>query len=63
VFGGMPRSGSLLLYDILEESPSKDDSSSSEGESSGSPLLRECERMISVTTIMTTPLSEETLTF
>jgi hypothetical protein len=37
---GMTHSGSPLLPTILEESPSKDDSVSSEDETSGSPLLR-----------------------
>jgi hypothetical protein len=63
VFEGMSRNESMSLHAILEESPNDDDSSSSEGESSGSPLLRVCNTMIPVTAIMTTPPSEETPMF
>jgi hypothetical protein len=44
---------------ILEESHSEDNSVSSEGESSGSPLLRACNTMMPITSITTTPLPEE----
>jgi hypothetical protein len=46
---GMTRSGSQSLHAIFEGSPSEDDSASSEGESSGSPLLRACNTMITTT--------------
>jgi hypothetical protein len=51
------------LHAILEESPSKDDSVSSEGESSSSSLLRACHMMTLATPIIATPLSKETLPF
>jgi hypothetical protein len=58
---GMTHSGSLSLHAILKELPSEDDSASSEGESSGFPLLRACNIVISVIPIATTPPPEETL--
>jgi hypothetical protein len=51
------------LHAILEESPSEDDSASSEGESSGSPLLRVCNTMIPITPLTTTLPTEETPMF
>jgi hypothetical protein len=48
---------------IPEESPSENDLVLSEGESSGSPLLRARNTMIPVTPIMTTTQPEETPTF
>jgi hypothetical protein len=50
----MAYSGSPSLHAILEESPSDDDSVSSEGESSGSPLPRACNVVISAVPIVTT---------
>jgi hypothetical protein len=52
-----------LLHAILEESPCEDDSLSSEGESTGSPLPRACNTLMSATPIMTTPPLEEILVF
>jgi hypothetical protein len=49
---GMAHSGSPSLHAILEESPS-------EGQSSGSPLLRACNAVISTIPITITPLLEE----
>jgi hypothetical protein len=61
----MTRSGSASLYAILEESPSEDDSVSSEGEGegSGSPLLRACSAVVSATPVTPTPPLEETPMF
>jgi hypothetical protein len=47
-FGGMARSESPSLLTILEESASMGDSTSSEGESNSSPLLRACITVIPV---------------
>jgi hypothetical protein len=47
-FRGMTHSESPLLHAILEESPSEDDMTSSEGESFGSPLLRVCSTVIPI---------------
>jgi hypothetical protein len=63
VFKGMTYSGSPSLHAILEESPSEDNLSSSEGESSGSPLLRLCNMMMQISPITTTPPPVETLMF
>jgi hypothetical protein len=60
VIGGMARSGSPSLHAILEESPSGDNSASSEGESSGFPIPMACNVVTSATPITTTPLPEET---
>jgi hypothetical protein len=49
-----------LLHAILEESPSEEDSVLSEGESSGSPLPRACNMVMSATPIETTPPLKET---
>jgi hypothetical protein len=57
-FEGMTHSRSPSLHAILEESPSEDDLASSEGESSGSPLL-----MIPITPLTTTLPTEETPMF
>jgi hypothetical protein len=57
---GMARSGSPSLHDILEEAPNEDDSTSSEGESSGSPIPTACNMVTSAAPIVTTPLLEET---
>jgi hypothetical protein len=59
----MTHSESPLLHAILEESSSEDDSASSEGESSGSPLLRACNMVMSAVPIMTMPPPEETPVF
>jgi hypothetical protein len=61
VVRGMARSGSPSLHAILKESPSEDDSTSSKGESSGFPLWRVCNAMISVDPISNTSTPEETL--
>jgi hypothetical protein len=58
----MARSGSPSLHAILEESPSEDDSTSSDGESSGFPIPWECNMVASAIPIATTLLSEETPT-
>jgi hypothetical protein len=63
VFRGMTRSGSPSLHAILEESRSEDDSVLSEGESSGSPVPRACNTVMSATPIMTKPPLEVTPTF
>jgi hypothetical protein len=55
----MSSNGSPSLLTILEKSPSKDDSDSSEGESSGSPLMRVCNMMIPVIPLTTMPSPEE----
>jgi hypothetical protein len=60
VVGGMSRSGSPSLHAILEESPSGDDSTSSEGESNSSAIPTACNVVTSITPIVTTPLLEET---
>jgi hypothetical protein len=57
---GMSYSGSPSLHAILEESPSGDDSASSEGESSSFPLQRACSVVISTIPIVTTGPLEET---
>jgi hypothetical protein len=59
----MSHSGSSSLHAILEESPSKDNSDSSEGESSGFPLQRACSVVIPTIPIATTPPPEEILEF
>jgi hypothetical protein len=56
----MARNGSPSLLAIYEESPSEDDSASSEGESSVFPLQRVCNMVVSVVHIVTTALLEET---
>jgi hypothetical protein len=61
IVGGMARSGSPSLHAILEESPNEDDSTSSEGESSSSPIPRVCNVVTSAIPIVTTPSLEETL--
>jgi hypothetical protein len=61
--GGMTYNGSPSVDGILEESPSEDDSISSEGESFDSPLLRACNTMMYAIPITITPLPEETPTF
>jgi hypothetical protein len=61
VVGGMAHSGSPSLHAILEESPSEDDSTSSEGESFGSPIPMVCTVVTYATPIVTTLLPEETL--
>jgi hypothetical protein len=61
VVRGMARSGSPSLHAILKESPSEDDSTSSKGESSGFPLWRACNAMISVDPILNTSTPEEIL--
>jgi hypothetical protein len=49
-----------LLHAILEELPSEDDSTSSDGESSGFPIPWECNVVTSTTPILTMPPPEET---
>jgi hypothetical protein len=61
IFVGIARSESPSLHAILEELPSEDNSASSDGESSGFPIPRECNAVTSVIPIATTPLPEETL--
>jgi hypothetical protein len=61
VVGGMAHSRSPSLHAILEESPNEDDSASSEGESSSSPIPRVCNVVTSAIPIVTTPSLEETL--
>jgi hypothetical protein len=56
----MAHSGSPSLHAILEESPSEDDSASSEGESSGLPLPRACNTVMSTISIVIMPPPEET---
>jgi hypothetical protein len=51
------------MHAILEESSNENDSTSSQGESSGSPLLRVCNTMIPSTPLTTTPPPEETPMF
>jgi hypothetical protein len=63
VVGGMTCSGSTLLHAIHEELLSEDDSASSEGEISGSPLPRACNMVMSTIPIATMPPPEETLAF
>jgi hypothetical protein len=60
IVGGMARSGSLSLHAILEESPSEDDSTSSNGGSSEFPVPQACNRVNSTIPIATMPPSEET---
>jgi hypothetical protein len=62
IFVGMVRSGSPSLHDILKESSSEDDSTSSDRESSDFPIPRECNVVTSIIPIATTSLPEETLT-
>jgi hypothetical protein len=58
----MTCSGSPSLHAILEESPSEGDLASSDGESSGFPLLRARNTMIPATPLATTlPLEETTM--
>jgi hypothetical protein len=59
----MSRSGSPSVDAILEESPSEDDSESTEGESSVFPLQRACSTVIPAVPTVTMPLSEETTEF
>jgi hypothetical protein len=61
VVRGMAHSASPSLHAILYESPSTDDLASSEGESSGSPLMRVCNTVMSTVPIMTTLPPKETL--
>jgi hypothetical protein len=63
VVRGMTHNGAPLQHAILEESPSKDDLASSEGERSGSPLLRTCNTVIFAVPIATMLPPEETLVF
>jgi hypothetical protein len=60
VVGGMAHSGSPSLHAILYESPSTDDLALSEGESSGSPLMRVCNTVMPTIPIMTTLPPKET---
>jgi hypothetical protein len=60
VVGGMVRSGSPSLHGILEESPSEDDSTSSDGGSSDSPIPQVCNMVTLAIPIVTTPPPEET---
>jgi hypothetical protein len=62
VVEGMACSGSPSLHAILEESPNEDDSASSEGKSSGYPLPKVCNAVISTNPITTTPPPEQALT-
>jgi hypothetical protein len=59
VVWGMAHSGPLSLHAILEESSNEDDSASSEGESSGLPVPRACNAVISTVPIATMPSLEE----
>jgi hypothetical protein len=59
--GGMACSGSQSLHAILKESPNEDDSTSSEGESSDSPIPTPCNVVTSTNPITTMLLLEETL--
>jgi hypothetical protein len=61
VVEGMACSGSLSLHAILKDSPSEDDSTLSEGESSIFPVPRACNAVISAIPIMTMSPLEETL--
>jgi hypothetical protein len=61
VVEGTAHSGSPSLLAILEKSPSKDNLASSEGESSGFPVPRACNAVISTVPIVTMPPPEETL--
>jgi hypothetical protein len=58
----MVHNGSPSLHAILEELVNKDNSASSDGESSGFPVLRECIVVTSTMPVMTTPRPEETRT-
>jgi hypothetical protein len=60
VVGGMVCSGSPSLHPILEESPSEDDSASSDGGSSGFPIPRVCNMVTTAIPIATMPPLEET---
>jgi hypothetical protein len=61
VVGGMVHSGSPSLHTILEESPSEDDSASSDGRSSSFPIPRACNMVTSAIPIVTMPPPEATL--
>jgi hypothetical protein len=58
---GMVHSGSPSLHAILEELASEDDSTSSDGGSSGFPIPWECNMVTSAIPIVTTPSRKETL--
>jgi hypothetical protein len=60
VVRGMARSGSPSPHAILEESSNEDDLASSEGESSGFPLLMVCNVVIYIIPIVTMSPPEET---
>jgi hypothetical protein len=60
VFVGMAHNESPSLHVILEDSTSEDDSISCEGGSSVFPISRECNMVILVVPIATTPLPEGT---
>jgi hypothetical protein len=62
VFMGMAHSGSPSLHAILKESPSEDDSTLINGESSDFPIPRECNMVTSAIPIATMPPPEETPT-
>jgi hypothetical protein len=61
IFMGMASSRSPSLYAMLEESPSEDNLSSSDGESSGFPIPQGCNVVTSTIPIISVPPSEETL--
>jgi hypothetical protein len=59
MFEGMTHTGSPSLHHIHEESSSEDDSTLSEGDNSGSPLLRVCNTMKPISPLNTTPPLED----
>jgi hypothetical protein len=60
VFMGMVHSRSPSLHVILKESTRKDDSTPSDGGSSGFPIPRGCNMVTPIIPIMTTPPLEGT---
>jgi hypothetical protein len=63
VVGGMTHNRLPSLHAILKESPNDNDSASSEGESSGSPLPRACNTVTYVVPVATMSPPEETPVF
>jgi hypothetical protein len=62
IVGGMACSRSSLLHAILEDSPSEDNSTFSEGESFSFPIPKMCNVVTSSIPIVTMPPPEETST-
>jgi hypothetical protein len=62
IFMGMAHNESPSLHAILEESTNEDDSTSSDGESSGFPISRGCNVVTPPVPIATTPLPKCPLT-